>query len=136
MARVLVAENDKDERELMAFRLEQAGFDVEACATGRAVLDALDGEDAPADEVVAVVLEQHLPGESGIGICTALRARPGAEDLPILMVSASGAEEDAIAAFEAGADDWLVEPLHARQFQTRMQSLLNRCGRHPHRHLL
>ena len=127
MARVLVAEDDKDERDLMAFRLEQAGFDVATCATGEEVLDALD------DDVVAVVVEQRLAGRSGLQICRALRADPRTEDLPVLMVSNTGAEEEAIAAFTAGADDWLVEPLHAREFQTRVRSLVNRCGRHPHR---
>ena len=128
MARVLVAEDDKDERDLMAFRLEQAGFDVLTRSSGEGVLEAL------ADGVVAVVLEQRLQGRSGLEICAMVRAHPGTEDLPVLMVSDNGAEEEALAAFAAGADDWLVEPLHARQFQTRVQSLLDRCGRHPHRH--
>lgn len=128
MARVLVAEDDKDERDLMAFRLERAGFEVLTRATGEGVLEALDSG------VVAVVLEQHLRGRSGLEICALVRAHPGTEDLPVLMVSNSGAEEEALAAFAAGADDWLVEPLHARQFEIRVRSLLNRCGRHPHRH--
>ncbi len=127
VGRVLVAEDDRDERDLMAFRLEQAGFDVVTCATGEDVLDLLDGD------VVAVVVEQNLAGRSGLEICRALRDSPGTRNLPVLMVSNTGAEEEAIAAFTAGADDWLVEPLHARQFQTRVQSLLNRCGRHPQR---
>ncbi len=128
MARVLVAEDDKDERDLMAFRLEQAGFDVLTCASGEEVLGALD------TGVAAVVLEQRLRGRSGLEICAMVRAHPGTGDLPVLMVSNSGTEEEALAAFAAGADDWLVEPLHARQFQIRVQSLLGRCGRHPHRH--
>ncbi len=127
MARVLVAEDDKEERDLMAFRLEQAGFDVAAYATGQDVVAAVD------TGVVAVILEQHLEGTSGLEICRTLRANPGTADVPVLMVSNTGAEEEALAAFAAGADDWLIEPLHARQFQTRVQSLLNRCGRHPRR---
>ena len=128
MTRVLVAEDDKDERDLMAFRLEQAGFEVLTRATGEGVLEALGSG------VAAVVLEQHLRGRSGLEICSLVRAHPGTEDLPVLMVSNTGAEEEALAAFAAGADDWLIEPLHARQFEIRVRSLLGRCRRHPHRH--
>ena len=127
MARVLVAENDTDERDLMAFRLEQAGFDVQTCRTGDAVLDAID------PDVVALVLQERLRGLSGLEVCGRVRSTPEFADLPVLLVSTSGAEEEALAAFTAGADDWLVEPLHAWEFETRLRSLVQRCHRHPHR---
>jgi DNA-binding response OmpR family regulator len=129
MAVVLVAEDDDTERDLISFRLEQSGFQVRAYGTGAAVLEGLDAD------VVAVVLEERLPGLSGLDVCRALRHDPATVDIPVLMVSNSGAEEEALAAFAAGADDWLVEPLHVREFQARISGLLGRCRRHPHHQL-
>ena len=127
MAVVLVAEDDNTERDLISFRLELGGFQVRACATGSAVLDNLDAE------VVAVVLEERLPDLSGLDVCRMLRHDPETADVPVLMVSDTGTEDEALAAFDAGADDWLVEPLHVRDFHARLNGLLGRCRRHADR---
>jgi DNA-binding response OmpR family regulator len=122
---VLVAEDDRLERDLIAFRLECAGFQVRARATGPAALHAVN----PA--VCAVVLEQRLPGLDGLQVCRVLRADPMTVDLPILMVSDTVTEDEAIAAFAAGADDWLPEPAGIHQLRTRLTGLIARRRRHP-----
>jgi DNA-binding response OmpR family regulator len=129
MAVVLVAEDDNTERDLISFRLEQCGYQVRAYTTGAAVLKGID------TDVIAVILEERLPGLSGLDLCRTLRHDPTTADIPVLMVSNCGAEEEALAAFAAGADDWLVEPLHVREFQLRLAGLLGRCRRHPYHQL-
>jgi DNA-binding response OmpR family regulator len=123
---VVVAEDDNTERDLIAFRLEQGGFQVRAHATGAAVLDSIDAD------VVAVVIEERLADLSGLDVCRFLRRDPATADIAVLMVSNTGTEEEALAAFDAGVDDWLVEPLHIREFHARLNGLLGRCRRHPH----
>jgi DNA-binding response OmpR family regulator len=120
-----VAEDDKEKRDLIAFRLEQAGFSVRTCANGPAVIDALGTSD-PA----ALVVEQRLPGLDGVQLCRLLRGNPVTADLPVLMVSDTPTEET-LAAFAGGADDWLPEPAGIHDLQLRLGALLARCRRHP-----
>ena len=127
MQRILVAENDTGERDLMAFHLEQAGYAVRTCATGDAALDAIDRD------VTAVVLEERLPGLSGLEVCRRLRAVPATAGIPILVVSNTGTEAETAAAFAAGADDWLAEPVRPREFQLRVRALVARWQRQPRR---
>jgi len=127
---VIVAEGDAAEREMLAFQLSQAGFHVRVCGAGLAVLVSAGSDTA------AVVLAEHLRGMSGLEVCQRLRANPATCDVPIVMLGSPGAdaEGEALAAFDAGADDWLQEPLHAREFVIRLRALLTRCRRHPGRY--
>jgi DNA-binding response OmpR family regulator len=123
MVTVLVAEDDRTEREVIAFRLAAAGFGVRAYRTGASVLAA-----ATAD-VDLVVLEQRLPGVNGLQLCRRLR-NPATADLPVLMVSDTATEDETLAAFAAGADDWIAEPAGLAQLRTRVTALLGRRRRH------
>jgi DNA-binding response OmpR family regulator len=76
-----------------------------------------------------VVLDVMLPRRSGFEICSELRAaRPG---LPILMLTARGAEEDVLRGFRAGADDYVTKPFSVAELVARVEALLRRAGRLP-----
>src|SRR3569833_1751934 len=128
MVTVLVAEVDQAERELIAFRLEAAGYTVRTCGTGLTALNAI-GRD-----IAAMVVEQQLPGLDGLEVCRLVRADPATADLPVMMLSHTATEDEVVAAFAVGADDWLAEPAGIHDIRTRLTGLLDRCYRHPHHH--
>jgi DNA-binding response OmpR family regulator len=97
---------------------------VAAAADGRAALDA--GLAEPFD---LVVLDLMLPGVDGIEVCRRLRqARP---DIAILMLTARGSEDDKVAGFAAGADDYVAKPFGVRELLARVEAFARRAERQP-----
>lgn len=77
-----------------------------------------------------VLLDLMLPGMNGLEVCRHIRDRPGTRQIPIMMISALGGEEDRIAGIEMGADDYLTKPFSPREVVSRVGSLLRRTRRH------
>jgi DNA-binding response OmpR family regulator len=118
---VLVAEDDPDVRDLVVFKLEQAGYEVTAVPDGPAALAA-----AQRRHLDLVVLDVSMPGMSGLDVCRLLRADPTTHALPIMMLTARAQERDVEGGFAAGADDYLVKPFSPRELASRIQALLAR----------
>jgi DNA-binding response OmpR family regulator len=119
MPRVLVVDDDLTVAEVVLGYLRRDGFDVAHAPDGLAAL-ALAAA-APPD---LVVLDLMLPGIDGLEVCRRLRAeRP---DLPVVMLTARGEEEDRIAGLEVGADDYVVKPFSPRELALRVRSVLRR----------
>jgi DNA-binding response OmpR family regulator len=74
-----------------------------------------------------ILLDQALPGISGLQICTTLRAIPGLADTPILMVTAAAHTAARVAGLNAGADDYLAKPFDLNELSARMRALLRRA---------
>ncbi|UCE86813.1 MAG: response regulator transcription factor [Deltaproteobacteria bacterium] len=74
-----------------------------------------------------VILDLMLPGISGFDVCRQLRAARA--ELPILMLTARGSEEDVLRGFEAGSDDYVTKPFSVAQLLARVDALLRRAGR-------
>ena len=121
VATVLVVDDDPTVREVVLAYLQQAGH---------ATLEAPDGRNAlvaARDQPDLVVLDVMLPGMDGFEVCRRLRAdRP---ELPIIMLTALGEEEDRIAGLDAGVDDYLSKPFSPRELVLRVASVLRRT--HP-----
>jgi two-component system phosphate regulon response regulator PhoB len=118
---VLVADDDADIRELVVFKLEQAGHEVIAVEDGRAAL-----EQAQARQPTLAVLDVSMPGLSGIDVCRMLRADPLTAGMLIIMLTARVQEQDVEGGFSAGADDYVTKPFSPRELVSRIQSLLSR----------
>jgi DNA-binding response OmpR family regulator len=118
---ILVADDDVDIRDLVAFKLEQAGFDVTAVDNGLAALTAARLE--PPD---LVVLDVMMPGMSGIDVCRELRHDRSTSGLPIILLTARAQEGDVEVGFGAGADDYIVKPFSPRELVTRVEAVLAR----------
>ena len=121
MTAVLVAEDDPDVRDLVLFKLEQAGYQVYAVADGTAALSAV-AEHRPD----LVLLDISMPGMSGLDVCRMLRADPASATTPIMMLTARSQERDVTTGFDAGADDYLIKPFSPRELTARVQALLAR----------
>lgn len=120
MARhILVVDDDRDIRTLLAQYLERNGFHVSALPDGRDLERSL-GEHA----VDLVVLDVMMPGADGLALCRGLRAR---SRTPILMLSARGEDVDRIVGLEMGADDYLAKPFHPRELLARIRAILARA---------
>jgi two-component system phosphate regulon response regulator PhoB len=118
---ILVADDDMDIRDLVAFKLEQAGYDVVAVDNGLAALT--EATQNPPD---LVVLDVMMPGMSGIDVCRQLRQDAGTKALPIILLTARAQEGDVEVGFGAGADDYIVKPFSPRELVSRVEAVLAR----------
>lgn len=125
MARVLLIDDHRPAREGLRLALTRHGHVVETADSGEQGLARLR---TFAAEVV--VLDLALPGIDGFDVCRHLRAQG---DLPIIVLTARDDDIDVVAALEAGADDYVVQPVHARIVEARIRAVLRRTRREPAR---
>jgi len=117
--RVLVVEDERQARDVVEAYLERDGLWVTAVGDGLKALDAFE-----AAHYDLVVLDLNLPGLSGEEVCKRIRNH---SDVPIIMLTAKGAEEERIAGLDLGADDYLVKPFSPRELAARVRALLRRA---------
>jgi DNA-binding response OmpR family regulator len=98
------------------------GYGVRGVADGREGLQA--ALERPGD---LVLLDLMLPGMDGLAVCRALRARR--PNQPVIMITARGAEDDIVAGFKAGADDYIPKPFSLRELMVRVEAVLRRAGK-------
>lgn len=123
MAHVLVVEDDAGMRRLIARILSESGFRVSAARNGIEMWEALERL-----EIDLVLLDVMLPGTSGMDLCRALRTK---SDIPIIIVTARGAETDRVLGLELGADDYLAKPFGGAELAARIRSVLRRARMTP-----
>jgi two-component system OmpR family response regulator len=116
---ILVVEDDRDIRTLLADFLKREGFSVEVAEDGAAADRALVRVTPD-----IVILDLMLPGEDGLSICRRLRAR---DSTPILMLTAKNDDIDRIVGLELGADDYLGKPFNPRELLARIRAILRRA---------
>jgi two-component system alkaline phosphatase synthesis response regulator PhoP len=120
--RILLVEDERDIRELVRYGLEQEGFVVDEAADADTALERISRR-APD----LMVLDVMLPGMSGLELCRRMRAQPATATMPILMLTAKGAEVDRVLGLEMGADDYVVKPFSPREVLARIRALLRRA---------
>lgn len=131
---LLIVEDDREIRSLLADFLGREGYGTRLAADGRA-MDAILAGMRPD----LVILDIMLPGEDGLSLCRRLRAQG---DVPVLMLTAKGEEVDRIVGLEVGADDYLVKPFNPRELLARIRAILRRVqavarvGEAPRRHAI
>ncbi|MDE1180506.1 response regulator [Paraburkholderia sp.] len=117
---VLIVDDDRGIRELLAGYLEKNGMRVSLASNGRQMRAALDNG-APD----LIVLDLMMPGEDGLTLCRELRAGKF-RAVPVLMLTARNEEADRIVGLEMGADDYLPKPFAVRELLARIRSVLRR----------
>lgn len=119
-ARILVIEDDDNVRHLVAAYLEREGYEVIQSDDGRAGL-----EEAERVSPDLLILDLMLPGLHGLEVAREVRA---VKDVPILMLTALGEEEDVLTGFDVGADDYLPKPFSPKVLVARVRAILHRAG--------
>jgi len=121
MATILVADDDRDIRDIVAYKLQRVGHYVILATNGAEALSA-----ARACEPDLVVLDVMMPGMSGIEVCRELRAEPRTAALPVILLTARAQESDVEAGFAVGADDYVVKPFSPSELVSRIHTMLGR----------
>jgi DNA-binding response OmpR family regulator len=118
--KILVADDDLDLLGLVAYSLSQAGYLVVKASDGPGALATFEAESPD-----LVILDINMPGSSGFEVCTAIRARG---DVPVMMLTARGEEQDLVKALDLGADDYLTKPFSPKTLLARVKALLRRSN--------
>ena len=119
--KLLLVEDDPALCELLEFRFQGEGYAVRSTGDGDEAL-ILAAEDAPD----LVILDWMIEGTSGIEVCRRLRRDKATAHVPIVMLTARGAEDDKIRGLETGADDYLTKPFSPRELIARVAAVLRR----------
>jgi DNA-binding response OmpR family regulator len=118
---VLLVEDEEQLRRVMKDLLQREGYRV---AEARDGIQALDEVDRFAPDVI--ILDLNLPGLDGYGVLAQLRSRPATREIPIMVLTAKGDEDNEVRVFELGADDFVTKPFRARSLTARLEAVLAR----------
>lgn len=118
---ILIVEDDPALVELLTWHFTGAAFDVTHTGNGEEAL--LLAKEAPPD---VVLLDWMIAGTSGIEVCRRLRRGEETANVPIIMLTARGEEDDRIRGLETGADDYVTKPFSPRELVARVQAVLRR----------
>lgn len=121
---ILVVEDEDAIRGMLMMVLEQAGYKSIAVADAEEAQKAL--EDTTPD---LVLLDWMLPGISGVEWARRLKKEPMYRDLPIIVLTARGEEEDKVRGLEIGADDYVTKPFSPKELVARIRAVLRRSGK-------
>jgi two-component system OmpR family response regulator len=122
MKTILILDDDRDIRDLLADYLGRHGFRTFTLPDGRGLWRQLDEH-----TIDLIVLDLMMPGTDGLTLCRSLRERKST--VPVLMLSARGEDVDRIVGLESGADDYLPKPFHPRELVARVKAILKRTER-------
>jgi len=122
---VLVVDDDRNLRSIIASNLELAGYSAHEVADGVAALAYMDSEVPD-----LVLLDVVLPAMDGYEVCRRIRKHPTCAHIPIIMLTARGETEDAVMGFEAGADDYIVKPFSPQEMLARVRAKIRRVNVH------
>jgi two-component system KDP operon response regulator KdpE len=117
--RILIVDDEPSILATMAPMLRGRGYEVATATTGHAALDAVDRQPPQ-----LVILDLGLPDLDGVEVCRRLRE---GRTIPILVLSARGAERDKVAALDAGADDYVTKPFGSEELLARVRAALRRA---------
>ncbi len=119
--RLLLVEDDRALADLVTFHFERAGYAVTRTGDGEEALILVD--EVKPD---VILLDWMIEGISGIEVCRRLRRRPQSANVPILMLTARGEEDDRIRGFETGADDYVTKPFSPKELVARVSAVMRR----------
>lgn len=117
--RILVVDDERLMRDLMALSLRRFGYHVEVVADGRTALTMLENE-----YFDLVMLDVVMPDMDGFTLLSELRAF---SDVPVIMLTAMNRQEDVVRGFELGADNYIAKPFNFKEVEARIQAVLRRA---------
>jgi two-component system phosphate regulon response regulator PhoB len=122
-ASILIVEDEEPIQILLTYNLQAEGFRVRATANGEDTAHLVN-EERPD----LILLDWMLPGISGIEVCRLLRSRPETRDIPVIMLTARGEENERVRGLATGADDYIVKPFSVPELLARIKTILRRVN--------
>jgi DNA-binding response OmpR family regulator len=124
MARILIAEDEPDIRELVAFTLRFAGHEVTTTANGEEALHQ-------AAQLIPdiIIMDVRMPRMTGYDACRAMKANAKLKDIPVVFLSAKGQDSEIQTGLDAGAEEYLLKPFAPDQLAERIKVILAKFGK-------
>jgi CheY-like chemotaxis protein len=124
MAKILIAEDERDIRDLVAFTLRFAGHEVFSASNGEEAVEL-----APRVNPDLILMDVRMPRMTGYEACKILKADPELKDIPVVFLSAKGQENEIQQGLASGAEDYLLKPFAPDQLTSRVKVILARFGK-------
>ncbi len=124
MAKILVADDEPDIRELVAFTLRFAGHEVVVFGNGAEVVEA-----APREQPDLILMDVRMPRMTGYEACEKMKADPSTSKIPVVFLSAKGQDAEIEIGLAAGASEYLLKPFAPYELTEKVTELLNRYGK-------
>ncbi len=121
MARILVAEDERDIRDLIEFTLRFGGHEVITARNGEEAVQL-----APKEKPDLILLDVRMPRMTGYEACRAIKAMDGLQHIPVVFLSAKGQQSEMESGMEAGAYDYILKPFAPDQLNARVNEILAR----------
>ena len=120
---ILIIEDEPDIASTLAYNLKKQGYVTQIADTGASGLSRAHSQPTPD----LILLDLMLPDMTGHAVCEQIRAHRRTKNVPVIMLTARGEEEDRVAGFEHGADDYVTKPFSVRELVGRIRAVLRRC---------
>lgn len=120
---IYCVEDERNIRELLVYTLHSTGFEAKGLENGEQLFEEL-GNLIPD----LILLDIMLPGDDGYTILAKIRQMPEVREVPVIMVTAKGAEFDKVKGLDLGADDYITKPFGMMEFISRVKAVLRRGG--------
>jgi CheY-like chemotaxis protein len=124
MAKILIAEDERDIRDLVAFTLRFAGYEVFAAANGEEAVEM-----APDVNPDLILMDVRMPRMTGYEACRIMKLNPDLKDIPIVFLSAKGQEAEIQQGLDAGAEEYLLKPFAPDQLTSHVKTILAKFGK-------
>jgi DNA-binding response OmpR family regulator len=124
MAKILIAEDERDIRDLVAFTLRFAGHEVFAASNGEEAVEM-----APNVNPDLILMDVRMPRMTGYEACKAMKANPDLKDIPVVFLSAKGQETERQQGLDAGAEEYLLKPFAPDQLTAQIKIILAKFGK-------
>jgi CheY-like chemotaxis protein len=124
MAKILIAEDERDIRDLVAFTLRFAGYEVFTAANGEEAVEL-----APNVNPDLILMDVRMPRMTGYEACRLMKLNPDLRDIPIVFLSAKGQETEIQQGLDAGAEEYLLKPFAPDQLTSHVKTILAKFGK-------
>lgn len=124
MAKILIAEDEHDIRELITFTLTFAGYEVVATKDGQEAF-----EKVPEEKPDLILLDVRMPRMTGFEACRALKAEESTKEIPVVFLSAKGQDAEVQEGLDAGAIEYLLKPFAPNELIDRINEIMDRIGK-------
>jgi len=124
MAKILIAEDERDIRDLVAFTLRFAGHEVFSASNGEEAVEM-----APKVNPDLILMDVRMPRMTGYEACKIMKNNPDLKDIPVVFLSAKGQENEIQQGLEAGAEDYLLKPFAPDKLTESVKTILAKFGK-------